>query len=87
MIDNTNQFRQNGTIILKKIPSDWVNQSIPTVSSSDYYWMRIKRQKNSLTTVPIEKTIKIASIDDIYYWNSRCKSHNISFVFFAANNL
>jgi hypothetical protein len=52
--DNTNGFRQNGTLILT-LPGDWATD---TVNGTSKYWFRITRTANTLATTPTEDTIK-----------------------------
>jgi hypothetical protein len=63
--DDTNGFRENGNIFYS-IPGDWATDTVNAVASK--YWVRIKRTTNSLSTIPIEDTIKIVSSID-YTWD------------------
>lgn len=66
-VDGTNAFQSTGTITwqLGDVPT-WATDTVNAVGSK--YWFRITRTKNSLSTVPIEDTIQVAS-PTVYQWD------------------
>jgi len=65
--DDTQGFVQDGLISFSS--SDLVGWVATTVNGQNYYWIRITRTKNALTTPPTEGTIKILSSTQ-YCWDS-----------------
>jgi hypothetical protein len=63
--DDTNGFRENGNIFYS-LPSDWAVDTVNAVASK--FWVRIKRTTNTLSTIPTEDTIRVASSTE-YIWD------------------
>jgi hypothetical protein len=73
--DNTNGFKQSGSIVWNKDDlTTWgqrtVNEVTGDVGAVDYYWIRITRTKDIIApNVPTETTIQIQTLGDKFEWD------------------
>ena len=66
-IDGTNGFKESGVIFWESSDlANWVTTTINSVGSK--YWIRIKREKNNINTLPTEKVIHIVASTE-YLWD------------------
>ncbi|NVM34494.1 MAG: hypothetical protein HWN81_02790 [Candidatus Lokiarchaeota archaeon] len=66
--DNTNDFRQNGSVIMSLTDpeySNWIrgaNFDLPHLNESRYFWVRITPDTGDFTTIPYIQIIKLSNI-------------------------
>jgi len=73
--DDTSGFQNSGTI---RFDSDalttWgprtVNEVTGAAGAVDYYWIRIKRKRNIVATLPTESTIQVTATGTFHSWDS-----------------
>ncbi len=75
--DDTNGFQQNGSIrwdsaalLLPTWGVRTVNEVIGAAGAVDYYWIKVKRRRNIVTTPPTEDTIKVTTSGTFHSWDS-----------------
>jgi hypothetical protein len=68
-LDGTNGMRYNGSVTWDSdISTGWATDTVNGVAG--LFWIRIRRTKNSLSTVPVEDLIQIAPATE-YFWDKQ----------------